>query len=127
MSSFTPNVRQRSTRISSRSDRHPSSSRRWLTASGVGLVVLFAGLWYYLSNQRIVLSEPGYELSKAIFAACNLEDTKRIRSAMAIMAQLPLAADERKRMTRVMELANNGQWQSASDLARNLLESQTRP
>ena len=108
--------------------KHDIESRRiaqWIAALSA---IAIAGLLWYLFLQRDVrLSEHGYELSKALYAACNLEETKRLAAFERTLPQYPLSPEELSRMKPIVDLAHAGQWQTAAARARTLLESQEIP
>lgn len=94
-------------------------------ALALGLVVLLtAGAWWLLRSKPVPLSGVGYELTSALYAACNLEDAKRLDAVVSKLEQQSLATEEREEVMSIVTLAKEGQWQDAAALARRLLESQ---
>ncbi len=87
-------------------------------------VAIVSVCWYFLADSKIRLSETGYELSKALYAACNLEDPKRLDAFVKTMAQHSPSPEEQAKLTPIVALAQDGQWQDAEDRARRLLQSQ---
>ncbi|MGV3484314.1 MAG: hypothetical protein ACO1RT_07840 [Planctomycetaceae bacterium] len=83
--------------------------------------------WYLFSNRHVQLSENGYELSKALYAACNLADPARLAAFESTLPRYPLTPEERSKMEPILDLAKAGQWQDAAVRARALLESQATP
>jgi hypothetical protein len=105
------------------SNRHAS---RYIVASLV-VLVLASVVWYLFTSEPVVLSRTGYELAKALYAACNLEDPARLTAVMGKLEEESLSPDERSKVTLIANLAQNGKWQDAAARARSLLESQDSP
>lgn len=101
-------------------------THRWWIVGTLLLVVAGLG-WYFFSEQEVRLSENGYELSKALYAACNLEDTNRLNAFENTLPRYELSAQERAEMIPILDLAKEGQWRDAAIRARALLESQELP
>ena len=94
-------------------------------ALALGIVVLLtAGAWWLLRSEPVPLSGVGYELTSALYAACNLEDAKRLDAVVNKLAQQSLGTEEREEVMSIVTLAKDGRWQDAAALARRLLESQ---
>jgi hypothetical protein len=92
----------------------------------VSTVAIAVTCWYFLTGEEIRLSEKGYELSKALYAACNLEDTKRLEAFVKAMDQHSPSPEEQSKLRPIVELAQSGRWQDAADRARSLLQSQDK-
>lgn len=103
-----------------------AARRRWWVAVASLLAVIAIG-WYLLWDRDVRLSDTGYELSKALYAACNLEDTSRLAAFEKAVAQYELSDQERSKMMPILTLAKDGQWRDAAVRARTLLESQELP
>lgn len=90
------------------------------------VVLLTAGAWWLLRSKPVELSGMGYDLTSALYAACNLEDVKRLDAVVSKLEQQSLGTEEREEVMSIVTLAKEGQWQDAAALARRLLESQDR-
>lgn len=90
------------------------------------VVLLTAGAWWLLRSKPVPLSGVGYDLTSALYAACNLEDAKRLDAVVSKLEQQSLATEEREEVMSIVTLAKDGQWQDAAAMARRLLESQDR-
>ena len=100
---------------------HPLKSIRSISILAVAILGV---CWYFLADSKIRLSETGYELSKSLYAACNLEDPKRLDAFVKTMEQHSPSPEERAKLTPIVALAQSGHWQDAADRARSLLQSQ---
>jgi len=113
----------------SRAHKKPRADKRSGVTSrvigGLVLAVAIVGVgWYFLADSKIRLSETGYELSKALYAACNLEDPRRLDAFVKTMEQHSPSPEEQARLAPIIELAQRGHWQDAAGRARKLLQSQ---
>ena len=110
------------------SSRAVSRKKSGMSARVIGGSVLAVAIvsvcWYFLADSKIRLSETGYELSKALYAACNLEDPRRLDAIVKAIAQHSPSPEEQAKLTPIVTLAQRGRWQDAADRARNLLQSQ---
>jgi hypothetical protein len=94
------------------------------TAAFFGVVVLGFAVWFLFAGSKIRLSDEGYEISKSLYAACNLQDNKRLDSVKKVMEPLALSPKEKMRFDDILQLAEEGQWKAATQRARELLQSQ---
>ncbi len=103
-------------------NRKPHSVWLWVSlALGAAtlLVIIVCYPW------RIApVSDDAYQLSSSLFAACNLQDTKRLDAVEARMSSIT-ETRERERLAGAIETARQGQWHSAMKQARRLMESRT--
>ncbi len=85
----------------------------------IGLVV-----WYWLANRPAPISSDSYELTKALFAACNLEDPRRLEAVETLLSKTSLPPGEHDHIREIVDTALDGRWQDAMRDARELLDSQ---
>lgn len=101
-----------------------SAQSRWLWLSlavaATTLLVFVATFFWRVAP----VSDDAYQLSSSLFAACNLQDTKRLDAVEARMSSIT-EARERDRLAGAIEAARQGQWASAMKQARRLMESRT--
>lgn len=111
-----------------KSNRSVSQKKTTVSPRVIGGFVLAVAIvsvcWYFLADSKIRLSETGYELSKALYAACNLEDPRRLDAFVKTMAQHSPSPEEQAKLTPIIALAQGGRWQDAAERARKLLQSQ---
>jgi len=112
-------------RLPKRND--PTYRSAWRTGGTLVIAIVGLSVWYLFSKNQVRLSDNGYELSKSLYSACNLEDMKRLQASRLLIDDLLLTPQERQKMTRIVELAETGQWQAAASFARELLQSQDTP
>jgi len=109
--------------LTSRTRKKSGLSTRVL--GGFVLAVAMGGVcWYFLAGSKIRLSEKGYELSKSLYAACNLEDPRRLEAFVKAMNQHSPSPEEQAKLAPIVDLAQSGRWQDAAERARSLLQSQ---
>lgn len=100
------------------------------TAATISIVLLIAlGAWYAFTGDRVTLSKTGYELSIALYSACNLEDPRRLSLVKSKLEQEALSTgslspEEHSKVMSIVDLAQSGQWKDAAMQARRLIESQ---
>jgi hypothetical protein len=113
-----------STAVKSKNAKPPKTRLLiWLAA----IVVVTTGLWAWWGRETMVMSEAGYQISYSLLAACNLQDARRIEAVKTRLDSLALSDQERDKIVPIFELANQGQWNSAAQLAKELLQSQDTP
>ena len=116
-------------------NRKPAVSRRStkqkptpaVTAGILGIVVIAVAAWYFFGSNEIRLSQTGYEISKSLYAACNLQDQNRLAALKEKISLLSLSPEELVRVTSILELADGGHWSDATNDAKELLQSQDSP
>jgi len=112
----------------SRAKKPRADKRSGVTSRVIGGLVLAVAIvgvgWYFLADSKIRLSETGYELSKALYAACNLKDPRRLDALVKAMEQHSPSPEEQARLAPIVELAQSGNWREATGRARRLLQSQ---
>lgn len=96
--------------------------------AGFALTAAIIGAcWYFFTGSKVELSEKGYELSKALYATCNLQDTRRLEAFVKVMDQHSPTPEELAELKPIVELAQRGAWEVATDQARRLMNSQDKP
>ena len=74
------------------------------------------------------VSPQTYELSKALYSACNLKQTDRLELIADLiessLADSEITEVECQRLREAVALGEAGQWKVASELARRILEDQ---
>ncbi len=98
---------------------------RMFAGFALTLAVLTA-CWYFFTGSKIQLSEHGYELSKALYATCNLEDTRRLEAFVKAFNEHSPSLEEQAKLRPMIELAQGGKWKDAAAQARQLLQSQDK-
>lgn len=98
-----------------------------VVAGILGVVLLAVAAWYFVGGKETPLSQTGYEISKSLYAACNLQDQNRLAAVKDTIGSLSLSPEERDRVTSILELADGGLWRDATNEARELLQAQDTP
>ncbi len=111
------------------SSESPSAWPRWLF---VGLVLLIAaGVWWWLRPQYSETSENGYAVAVALFTACNQQDSEKLQELATHVEQLraqgELGPDEADWLSNIIELGLDGKWPAANRKVRSLMQQQVRP
>lgn len=111
-------------KLKSASKIEPSNSWLRYMVAVLGVLVLGFAVWFLFAGNEIRLSAQGYEISKSLYAACNLQDVNRLEAVRRELEALELSPQERLRLADVLQLADEGKWSSAAERARALLQSQ---
>ncbi len=118
-------MKPKSSRTKAANEKPSRVHSRWLwlslaVAAATLLVIVIGYPW------RVApVSDDTYQLSSSLFAACNLQDMKRLDAVEARMSSISESL-ERERLAGAIETARQGQWQSAMKQARRLMESRTQ-
>ncbi len=109
-----------------RNNKSPSAWSRLVnvwTVSLVSVAMLVVVVVSYFWRIPPV-SDDTYQLSAALFAACNLQDPQRLQAIEAVMVKLN-DSPERERLADAVQAARTGQWQWAQRQAKSMMESRT--
>jgi hypothetical protein len=98
----------------------------WITALVLAGVVLAVGYW--LQNRGYgKVSQQTYEYSKALYSAClskNNEHLNKIVNLLASDDKTKLPDNERKWLDAIIAEARDGNWETAAQKARRMMEDQ---
>ncbi len=111
------------TSSSSRSGKTESKQLTWWWL-GFTTLLIAAIVGWLLLDRDIYLSDDGYELSKSLYAACNLADVRRLDAVENALKTRTLTAEENSLLLTILAMAREGDWKAAEAKARVLLESQ---
>ena len=104
----------------------------WAVAGCLLVVVAVVGVWL-LVPRRVKLSAHGYDVTIALYRACNQKSLAGLDQVQAMIADESKAdageADESDRngadsIREIIAVAKSGQWQQASEACRKLMEDQ---
>jgi 2-oxo-4-hydroxy-4-carboxy--5-ureidoimidazoline (OHCU) decarboxylase len=90
-----------------------TNSSRWPWIAAIALIVGVSA-WLMLSGTEVPLSSQGYEISKSLYAACNLEDAARLSMIKEHPDWAQLSDQERNAIAAIVELADQGKWDAAA-------------
>ena len=94
-------------------------------------ILLAAGAAFYFSRGYGKTSQLGYELTQALYSACNQQDLERVRKIARLLDEYTesqkLHQSEQRWLRTIISLAERGSWEESQVEARKLLQAQATP
>ena len=102
----------------------------------LGLCVIGIALiaYYYFGSPKYGEVGPdAYAVAKAVYGACLAEDDERLGKAVELVKQantpdssIKLTDQEKNWLNSIIQKAQNGKWQVAANMARQLMKDQVK-
>ena len=71
------------------------------------------------------IGETAYKHASALYSICNLKSEERLGAFKETLSDVQeISANEKKWLLDIVELAENGNWENANRLARQMLDEQ---
>lgn len=96
--------------------------RTFLGFATLAGIILVIGFW--LNSGYGEVSSETYEFSKALYSACLNKNKDHLNKAEEMVSSSELTAHERKWLVAIIKKAQEGNWESASNDARRMMEDQ---
>ena len=107
---------------------NPKSKRKaWLI--GLSVTVAIAGIvTFYWPRSPVELSDHGYDLTTALYRACNQRSVEGLSKIEQLMAESEPGLSDRSRdsLASIIAQAKSGDWKNASIACRQSLEDQVQ-
>jgi hypothetical protein len=100
----------------------------WFAASVLAGVVLVFGFWW-LNQGYGKVSPLTYQYSKALYSACLTKNEGQLAKVEELLAKsdsAELPANERQWINAILTEAREGEWDSAAQKARRMMEDQVQ-
>jgi len=104
----------------------PSNFAKQIVVVASFLLLAGLGVWFYRSRPYESMSGDGYEITKAIYAACNLQDDRRLASVRETFAAADLPEGERRLIGDIITMIDDGHWEAAAARSRTILSDQLK-
>lgn len=105
--------------------------RAWIAIASTVAVLATALLIFALLNRGYgKVSPKAYQLAKALYSTCKAQDERRLDKVEAILneeetlSENQVTAREKRWLSRIIQKARNGNWESAAKAARRMMEDQ---
>jgi hypothetical protein len=104
------------------------SRSKWLNGTGGWQLPVTACLIFCLGCGYPEVSPKTYEISKALYAVCNLkqkDDLDKVTDVISeAVSESEVSEDESEWLLAIVEKAGSGEWEEAAEDARSILEDQ---
>jgi len=95
----------------------------------IGVLLIGAAIMFWSSRGYGKVSSEAYEVSKALYGACLAKDGDRLNAVEALLDEdaensLTVSDTERRWLESMINTARDGDWKSAADASRRMMEDQ---
>ncbi|MEO9590104.1 hypothetical protein [Rhodopirellula bahusiensis] len=101
----------------------------WIKWACIAIAVVGLAFYFY-PRSRVELDDQGYDASVALYRICNQKDTESLQTVAEQVAQWQtegkLSEQSHASLQRVIDLADEGDWNQASRECRRMMEDQVQ-